>query len=299
VAGEKLELLNGQTTDLAPDMLVIADANDRWRWPASWAGSRAAWKRTRPMYSWKRLSLRLRQLPGARGVWDCRPTHRTVSSAASISARPAGRWSGATELLLEICGGQAGPISETVAALPSRDPITLRLARLKRVVGIEIDADQVERDLLALGAQVERQDDRLIVTPPSFRFDLAIEEDLIEEAVRLFGYDNIPAQPPAAPSRMLRRTKRCWLTMSCSRWWLTSIIRKSLPTALSTRRGDRARCACASAAAGQSHRQPAVGDAHHPVGRHARNLRHNLNRQQERCVFSNWDACMRRLPCSR
>jgi phenylalanyl-tRNA synthetase beta chain len=79
----------------------------------------------------------------------------------------------------------------------------LRLARLKRVVGIEIDADQVVRGLLALGAQVERQDDRLIVTPPSFRFDLVIEEDLIEEAVRLFGYDNIPAQPPAAPSRML------------------------------------------------------------------------------------------------
>jgi phenylalanyl-tRNA synthetase beta chain len=51
--------------------------------------------------------------------------------------------------------------------------------------------------------QVERQADRLVVTPPSFRFDLAIEEDLIEEAVRLFGYDNIPAQPPAAPSRML------------------------------------------------------------------------------------------------
>ncbi|HWR76667.1 MAG TPA: phenylalanine--tRNA ligase subunit beta, partial [Thiobacillus sp.] len=82
-------------------------------------------------------------------------------------------------------------------------PITLRLARLARVAGVELDADEVVRGLLALGAGVERQSDRLIVTPPSFRFDLAIEEDLIEEAVRLFGYDNIPAQPPAAPSRML------------------------------------------------------------------------------------------------
>ena len=90
-----------------------------------------------------------------------------------------------------------------MATLPSRSPITLRLPRLKRVAGVELDAEQVAHDLIALGAAVERQDDNLIVTPPSFRFDLAIEEDLIEEAVRLFGYDNIPAQPPAAPSRML------------------------------------------------------------------------------------------------
>jgi phenylalanyl-tRNA synthetase beta chain len=109
----------------------------------------------------------------------------------------------ATQLLLDICGGQAGPITEAAAALPVREPITLRLARLTRVAGIEFDADQVARDLEAIGAGVERQADRLVVTPPSFRFDLAIEEDLIEEAVRLFGYDNIPAKPPAAPSRML------------------------------------------------------------------------------------------------
>jgi phenylalanyl-tRNA synthetase beta chain len=109
----------------------------------------------------------------------------------------------ATQLLLDICGGQAGPITESTAELPRREPITLRLARLQRVVGIAFDTDQVVRGLAALGAQVEHEDGRLIVTPPSFRFDLAIEEDLIEEAVRLFGYDNIPAQPPAAPSRML------------------------------------------------------------------------------------------------
>jgi len=109
----------------------------------------------------------------------------------------------ATQLLFDICGGQVGPITEAVADLPQRESITLRLARLKRVAGIELDADQVVRDFTALGMNVERQGDSLVVTPPSFRFDLAIEEDLIEEAVRLFGYDNIPAQPPAAPSRML------------------------------------------------------------------------------------------------
>jgi phenylalanyl-tRNA synthetase beta chain len=106
-------------------------------------------------------------------------------------------------LLIDICGGQAGPITEAVAALPQRQPITLRLARLERVAGIRFEVDQVASGLAALGAAVERRDDCLFVTPPSFRFDLAIEEDLIEEAVRLFGYDRIQAQPPAAPSRML------------------------------------------------------------------------------------------------
>jgi phenylalanyl-tRNA synthetase beta chain len=109
----------------------------------------------------------------------------------------------ATQLLIDVCGGQPGPVTEAVAELPRRDPITLRLARLTRVAGVELDAGRVADGLAALGAQVERHADRLVVTPPSFRFDLAIEEDLIEEAVRLFGYDNIPAQPPAAPSFML------------------------------------------------------------------------------------------------
>ncbi|HEY0664318.1 MAG TPA: phenylalanine--tRNA ligase subunit beta, partial [Thiobacillaceae bacterium] len=114
----------------------------------------------------------------------------------------------ATQLLLDSCGGQAGPISETAAELPRRQPITLRLARLKRVAGVELGTDAAARGLAALGAVVERRGDTLVVTPPSFRFDLAIEEDLIEEAVRLFGYDNIPAKPPAAPSRMLQQDER-------------------------------------------------------------------------------------------
>lgn len=202
-AGEKLELLNGQTADLAPDMLVIADANG----PVALAGIMGGQPTSveadtadvfleAAFFAPAAIAGRARRL----GL-STDSSHRFERGVDFGATRRA--MERATELLLEICGGQAGPISEAVAALPSRDPITLRLARLKRVVGIEINADQVERGLLALGAQVERQDDRLIVTPPSFRFDLAIEEDLIEEAVRLFGYDNIPAQPPAAPSRML------------------------------------------------------------------------------------------------
>ncbi|MBT9539887.1 phenylalanine--tRNA ligase subunit beta [Thiobacillus sp.] len=201
--GEKLALLNGQTAELAPDMLVIADASG----PVALAGIMGGLPTSveaettdvfleAAFFAPAAIAGRARRL--GLSTDSSHRFERGVDFGASRQAMER-----ATELLLDICGGQAGPITEALAALPSRAPITLRLARLKRVVGIEMDADQVERGLLALGAQVERQADQFVVTPPSFRFDLTIEEDLIEEAVRLYGYDNIPAQPPAAPSRML------------------------------------------------------------------------------------------------
>jgi phenylalanyl-tRNA synthetase beta chain len=201
--GEKLELLNGQIAELAPDMLVIADANGPIALAGIMGGLPTSVERVTvdvfleaAFFAPAAIAGRARRLGLATDS-----SHRFERGVDFGATRQA--MERATQLLLDICGGQAGPINETVAALPQRSPITLRLARLKRVAGIELDADQVARGLIALGATVERWDDSLIVTPPSFRFDLAIEEDLIEEAVRLFGYDNIPAQPPAAPSRML------------------------------------------------------------------------------------------------
>ncbi len=201
--GESLELLNGQTAELAPDMLVIADAGG----PVALAGIMGGLPTSvepvtvdvfleAAFFAPTAIAGRARRL----GL-STDSSHRFERGVDFGATRRA--MERATELLIAICGGQAGPITEAVAALPQRAPITLRLARLKRVAGVELDAEQVVRDLTALGAAVERQGDELIVTPPSFRFDLVIEEDLIEEAVRLFGYDNIPAQPPAAPSRML------------------------------------------------------------------------------------------------
>ena len=201
--GEKLELLDGQVAELAPDMLVIADAGGPVALAGIMGGQPTSVERVTvdlmleaAFFAPAAIAGRARRL----GL-STDSSHRFERGVDFGATRQA--MERATQLLLDICGGQAGPITEAVAELPRREPITLRLARLTRVAGIELDADQVARDLAAIGAGVERQDDRLVVTPPSFRFDLAIEEDLIEEAVRLFGYDNIPAQPPAAPSRML------------------------------------------------------------------------------------------------
>ncbi len=207
-AGEKLELLNGQTAELAPDMLVIADASGPVALAGIMGGQPTSVERftvdvmlEAAFFAPAAIAGRARRL----GL-STDSSHRFERGVDFGATRQA--MERATQLLIDICGGQPGPVTEAVAALPSREPITLRLARLQRVAGIELDTDQVTRGLAALGAAVERRDDSLVVTPPSFRFDLAIEEDLIEEAVRLFGYDNIPAQPPAAPSRMLPQDER-------------------------------------------------------------------------------------------
>ncbi|NDP48098.1 MAG: phenylalanine--tRNA ligase subunit beta [Sulfuriferula multivorans] len=202
-AGEQLKLLNGQIAELAPDMLVIADANGPVALAGIMGGQPSSVERftvdvflEAAFFAPAAIAGRARRL----GL-STDSSHRFERGVDFGATRLA--MERATELLIDICGGQVGPITEAVAVLPQRTPITLRLARLKRVAGVELDTEQVVRDLTALGALVERDDNTLIVTPPSFRFDLVIEEDLIEEAVRLFGYDNIPAQPPAAPSRML------------------------------------------------------------------------------------------------
>ncbi len=111
----------------------------------------------------------------------------------------------ATQLIVDICGGKPGPVVETVAAdkLPKRAPITLRSARAASVLGIALDATQVEKILQGLGFPFERKGNDFVVTPPSHRFDMAIEEDLIEEIARLHGYDNIPAVPPHGRLAML------------------------------------------------------------------------------------------------
>ncbi len=104
----------------------------------------------------------------------------------------------ATALLVAIAGGNAGPVIEAVRAsdLPRRDPVALRRARLARVLDLVVDDAEVERILKALGLTLERTNDGWRATPPSWRFDIAIEEDLIEEVVRVHGYERVPTRAP-------------------------------------------------------------------------------------------------------
>ncbi|MDN6276178.1 MAG: phenylalanine--tRNA ligase subunit beta [Psychrobacter sp.] len=104
----------------------------------------------------------------------------------------------ACDLITSITGGQAGQVVtvESPEQLPVRAPITLPIAKVRDVIGIEIETSEMVRILTQLGFEVEQQSDVLVCVPPSYRFDMSIKEDLIEEIARIYGYDNIPSVLP-------------------------------------------------------------------------------------------------------
>jgi phenylalanyl-tRNA synthetase beta chain len=110
----------------------------------------------------------------------------------------------ATQLILSIAGGQAGPISERVteSALPERRPIPLRLERVRKILGLPIEAKDVKGILTRLGLVLEATPEGWLATPPGFRFDLGLEADLIEEVARVHGYDHLPRRSPALGSTL-------------------------------------------------------------------------------------------------
>lgn len=107
-----------------------------------------------------------------------------------------------SQLVLEICGGRAGPIDDQTLSLPERKPVQMRLARCQRVLGMAVSIDQVRDVFDRLGFVSHLDSETFVVTPPSYRFDINIEEDLIEEVARMVGFDNIPARPPLAAAKM-------------------------------------------------------------------------------------------------
>ncbi|MDZ7892477.1 MAG: phenylalanine--tRNA ligase subunit beta [Rhodoferax sp.] len=107
-----------------------------------------------------------------------------------------------TQLIIEICGTpetQCGAVDDLVAQLPAASPVTLRVARAVKVIGMPLTQAQCADALRRLGLPVQEEPGLITVTPPSFRFDLQIEEDLIEEVARMVGYNNLPHTPPQAP----------------------------------------------------------------------------------------------------
>lgn len=201
--GEQLLLLNEQTIPLEPDVLMIADDAK----PVAMAGimggeeSGITLETTELLleaafFAPKAIAGRARRYGFVsdashrfeRGV-DFGGTRRAIERA--------------TRLILDICGGEAGPVVEARAALPQRAPVRLRTARAARVLGVALPAQTIADLFTGLGLTFTREGDDFLVTPPSYRFDIEIEEDLIEEIARLHGYDNIPAPAPRGMLAML------------------------------------------------------------------------------------------------
>ncbi len=111
-----------------------------------------------------------------------------------------------TALIVEICGTGAtrvGPVDDQVVNLPQRQPVQLRTARAQKVIGVPLTDELIADIFTRLGLEFTRGEGTFLVTAPSYRFDIEIEEDLIEEVARVYGFENIPANPPVAPSAML------------------------------------------------------------------------------------------------
>jgi len=107
-----------------------------------------------------------------------------------------------TQLILDICGGQAtqcGPMDDLQVNLPRAEPVHLRVARASKVIGMPLTQAQCADALMRLSLPLTQGEGVITVTPPAYRFDIQIEEDLIEEVARMVGYNELPKTPPLAP----------------------------------------------------------------------------------------------------
>ncbi len=207
---ERLALLDGQTVNLEHDMLLIADASG----PIGLAGimggaATAVGEGTQHIvlesafFNPSVIAGRARRLGlhtdasmrFERGV-DPGNQHRAIERA--------------TALVLEIAGGCPGPVAECVDAswLPQPGAVSLRRHRLAELLGVVIADGEVTQLLRRLDMEVETTAEGWRVTPPSARFDIAREVDLVEEVARLYGYDQIPATPATAPMQLGRTSDR-------------------------------------------------------------------------------------------
>ena len=196
VEGENQALLNGTTTTLKADTLVIADEVQS-QGLAGIMGSddSSVTDDTTNIYLESAFFLPEKIMGKARQYGlHTESSHRFergVSPDLQVKAMQR-----ATQLITEICGGKVGPITDVVADndLQQRNDILFERHCIKRHLGIDVDASRVEDILSRLGCELTVNDSGWIVTPPIFRFDLATPEDLVEEVARIYGYDKIPAR---------------------------------------------------------------------------------------------------------
>jgi len=195
---EKITLLDGQKIEVADNTLVIADQTSAQALAGIMGGEASSVTDATQNLFLEAAFFNPTSIAGRARAYGLHTdsSHRFERGVDSELAHSA--IERATALLLDIVGGQAGPITEVVSEsdLPKAAVINLRADRIKRVLGITIEADQVEDQLTRLGLKVEANDEGWQVTAPSFRFDIEIEVDLIEELGRLYGYDKLPETRP-------------------------------------------------------------------------------------------------------
>lgn len=206
-AGEKLVLLSGEEATLNDNTLIIADSTGPLALAGIFGGESSGINdETKDVFLesafFSPLAIKGRARYYGLKTDASHRFERGVDSELQLKAIER-----ATELLIEIAGGQAGPVTECVDKneLKAAKEITLRVAKLEKVLGCSIPTADIEHILNTLGLEPKKIDGGYTCTSPSFRFDIEIEEDLIEEVARIYGYNNIPNTIPVATMNMAAR----------------------------------------------------------------------------------------------
>ncbi len=199
--GEKLTLLDGKEISLRADTLVIADDKKALALAGIMGGEQSAvTEATENIYLESAYFVPEKIMGKARSYGlhtdSSHRFERGVSPDLQLKALER-----ATQLILDICGGQAGPVSDvsTNDKLHQRDEIFYARGRTRRHLGVDVADERIEDILVRLGCEVnasasdDGSEDGWRITPPVFRFDLSMPEDIVEEIARIYGYDNIPA----------------------------------------------------------------------------------------------------------
>jgi phenylalanyl-tRNA synthetase beta chain len=210
-SGEQLKLLNGSTIEVDGQVGVIADGRGQVESLAGIMGgdATAVSDDTRNVYVeaafWWPEAVAGRSRRYSFSTDAGHRFERGVDPAQTVE-----HIERITQLIIDICGGEAGPMDDQKVNLPKSAPVGLRVDRAAKVIGMPVTQADCASVFGRLGLSYTEGPGLLTVTPPSWRFDLAIEEDLIEEVVRVIGYDKLPATPPLAPvtARRLNEARR-------------------------------------------------------------------------------------------
>ena len=200
--GETLKLLNGQTVEVDAQVGVIADAHEVESLAGIMGGDATAVSNdTRNVYIeaafWWPDAVAGRSRRFGFSTDAGHRFERGVDPSTTVE-----HIEHITALVQQICGGEAGPMDDQQPNVPQRKPLSLRVPRASKVIGMPVTQQQCVEVFQRLGLEPKVTSGDVVATmPPPWRFDLTIEEDLIEEVIRVVGYDKLPLVPPRAPVR--------------------------------------------------------------------------------------------------
>jgi len=196
---ESLELLGGQTIALTGDELVIADAGRAIALAGVMGGGNTSIQESTTKIFLESAHFKPEIIAGKARRYGLHTdsSHRFERGVDPELAKQA--IERATQLILELVGGKPGPIvgQENQEAIPKQPQIILEQSKVESLLGVPLSIDDVQSFLQRLQCEVSVDGNKLQVTPPSYRFDLALDVDLIEEIARMVGYENIPADVKA------------------------------------------------------------------------------------------------------